>query len=88
MQFQSDILGTTILRPSDTEATARGAAFLAGLSTGFWDGLAELRTLPTPVTRFEPAMEQALRSSRIDAWHDALRRIGTKGDMLPSPELD
>ncbi len=38
MQFQSDVLQVPVLRPEVTESAARGAAFLAGLATGFWDG--------------------------------------------------
>lgn len=44
MQFQSDILHTEVLRPKITETTALGAAYLAGLSTGFWTGIDEIKS--------------------------------------------
>src|SRR5690606_31505978 len=45
MQFQSDILQTSVVRPAITETTAMGAAFLAGLAVGFWKDITELQSL-------------------------------------------
>ncbi len=54
MQFQADMLGVPVMRPQVTETTALGAAYLAGLATGFWSGEAELRAQRQNDVRFEP----------------------------------
>ncbi|MDO4443041.1 MAG: glycerol kinase GlpK [Slackia sp.] len=74
MQFQADILGAAIDRPAITESTALGAAFLAGLSTGFWSGLEEVAALRSGGRRFLPAMDEAERAERMAGWHDAVGR--------------
>jgi glycerol kinase len=72
MQFQADILGTPVERPEVTETTALGAAYLAGLATGFWRDQAEIARNWRSERRFEPAMP----SSRRDAlYHDWLRAV-------------
>lgn len=74
MQFQADILGIPVIRPATTETTALGAAFLAGLATGYWSGLDELRSLTESAQRFEPHMEAEKMQAAIAGWRDALRR--------------
>lgn len=74
MQFQADLLGIPVLRPKVVEATARGAAFLAGLSTGFWKSTAELQNSFELDRRFEPAMEQDQREALYDGWKRAVQR--------------
>lgn len=55
MQFQADILNAQLNRPKVLESTGLGAAFLAGLSTGFWEGTAELRAMRERDDHFRPA---------------------------------
>ena len=62
MQFQADILGVPVVRPQVTETTALGAAYLAGLATGFWASPEELRAKRQGDVRFEPRMERRAKS--------------------------
>jgi len=72
MQLQADFAATRILRPDDVEATARGAAVLAGLGAGLWE---RADALPRPGVRaFEPALGEAERQERLAAWRAALER--------------
>ncbi len=59
MQFQSDILGIPLVRPKIRETTALGAAYLAGLATGFWTGTDEIQTQWQKDKEFRPAMDAA-----------------------------
>jgi glycerol kinase len=74
MQFQADIMDGTILRPLVRETTALGAACLAGLALGFWEGLEELRALWQCDRAFEPAMEGARRERLLAGWRKAVGR--------------
>lgn len=74
LQFQADILGRPVRRSCDSEATALGAAYLAGLSSGFWDGLDALRALPASDVVFEPAGAKAWREALIAGWRQAIGR--------------
>jgi glycerol kinase len=74
MQFQADVLGVPVVRPQVTETTALGAAYLAGLATGFWAGPEELRAKRTGDTRFEPRMDAGEREARRALWHRAVER--------------
>ena len=74
MQFQSDIVGRTILRPVIRETTALGAAYLAGLAVGFWDGLEEIKKAREIARVFNPAMEEEQRSKLLGGWHKAVER--------------
>ena len=56
MQFQADILGAKILRPRKIEATAKGAAYLAGLAEDVWESQYELRAIKENIDEFLPAM--------------------------------
>ena len=74
MQFQSDLLRTPLRRPQNTETTALGAAFLAGLSVGFWKDMDELRALRTQDVRYEPGMEDVRHAALLQGWKQAVRR--------------
>ena len=74
MQFQSDILGLPVRRPEDAEATALGAAYLSGLTTGFWKDLDALRSLPRSEVAFNPCKTEAWRKRLLEGWHVAIRR--------------
>jgi glycerol kinase len=72
MQQQADILGIPILRPETTEATALGAAFLAGLGVGFWPDRAALQSLWKPQTTFSPTLPQSEREAALHQWRQAV----------------
>ncbi|MCB0569425.1 MAG: glycerol kinase GlpK [Phaeodactylibacter sp.] len=74
MQFQADILGVQVERPQIIETTALGAAYLAGLASGFWkqEELAEKWQLDTS---FSPAMDEAQRIGLYKGWQKAVRRV-------------
>lgn len=73
-QFQADILGVPVERPSITETTALGAAYLAGLATGFWRNEAELKPQLRIERRFEPCMETSRREELCRGWRRAVER--------------
>ena len=75
MQFQADILNAQLNRPKVLESTGLGAAFLAGLSTGFWKDTAELRSMRERDDHFRPEMIADEREEKLAAWHDAVRRV-------------
>jgi glycerol kinase len=74
MQFQADLLGVSVVRPRVTETTALGAAYLAGLATGFWAGPDELRAKRQNDVRFEPRMDAAEAGERRAKWRRAVER--------------
>jgi glycerol kinase len=74
MQFQADLLGVPVVRPRVTETTALGAAYLAGLATGFWNGPDELRMKRKDDVRFEPKMDASERKERRARWQRAVER--------------
>jgi glycerol kinase len=74
MQFQADVMGVPVVRPVVTETTALGAAYLAGLATGFWAGTDEIATLWKADRRFEPAMNVDQRDARVEEWRRAVDR--------------
>jgi glycerol kinase len=73
MQFQADILGVQVHRPAVTETTALGAAYMAGIGTGFWK-LEDLSQHHQSGQTFEPAMEEAERSRLYKGWKKAIQR--------------
>ena len=77
MQMQSDFSAVTVQISANPEATAAGAAFLAGLATGFFTDRAQLRRLSSARKRFEPSMEEGERRSRLSGWHRALAACRT-----------
>ena len=72
MQFQSDILNKEVLRPETTEATALGAAYLAGLATGVWKDTEELRSRRRIQRRFTPGMSADHREQLLRGWSSAV----------------
>jgi glycerol kinase len=73
-QFQADILGIPVERPATTESTALGAAYLAGLATGFWQDERELATHLKLGRRFEPGMDVSRREELYAGWERAVER--------------
>lgn len=73
MQFQADISGVGVIRPAQTEATAAGAAYLAGLAVGFWKNKNEILRLPDNQTEFKPAITAKRREALTDGWKRAVR---------------
>src|SRR5690606_10702848 len=70
MQFQADIVQSNVIRPAITETTAMGAAFLAGLATGFWNDIEELRTLWKQDNIFNPRKTKTAQE-QIKEWKRA-----------------
>jgi len=80
MQFQSDILDIDVLCPETTEATALGAAYLAGLATGVWKNTEQLRSHRKIKRRYTPNMNTGQRETLLDGWEQAVRRSLTQSD--------
>jgi glycerol kinase len=74
MQFQADLLGVPVVRPRVTETTALGAAYLAGIQSGFWPGTRQVAELWREDARFEPHMNGAQRQSLMRDWRRAVER--------------
>src|SRR5690349_21453641 len=74
MQFQADILGVPVQRPQVAETTALGAAYLAGLATGFWSSQQELSEHWQVDRTFEPQMKQDQREQLYAGWKRAVER--------------
>lgn len=74
LQFQADILGIPVVRPSVTETTALGAAYLAGIAVGLWRDAAEIANVPVEVKRFEPRMPRSQAEALRKRWNEALSR--------------
>ena len=73
MQFQADILGIAIARAKNLETTALGAAFLAGLTVGYWKDLDELKSLHGTAQIFEPKMNEARKEDLYKGWKKAVK---------------
>ncbi|MBQ1699814.1 MAG: glycerol kinase GlpK [Bacteroidales bacterium] len=74
MQFQADILGTRVIRPKVTETTAKGACYLAGLATGFWDSIDQIKSQWQAERTFAPAADEATVALLKKGWADAIGR--------------
>jgi len=74
MQFQADILGVPVVRPTVTETTALGAAYAAGLAVGFWAGTDQLRQNWDIDRTFRPALDGATREALCVGWAKAVDR--------------
>jgi glycerol kinase len=74
MQFQSDVTGIPVIRPSVNETTALGAAFAAGLTVGLWRDEAELRTLMRNGDRFDPSITEEARTALLREWDKGIQR--------------
>ena len=73
LEFQANILGVKVARAENLETTALGAAFLAGLATGYWESLDELKNLNTAGKLFIPTMENEEREKLYKGWKRAVR---------------
>lgn len=74
MQFQSDIIDTKVTRPEIMETTALGAAYLAGLASGFWKNTDELKRQWKADKSYNPAMDSKERTELLKNWHKAIGR--------------
>lgn len=74
MQMQADFLGVPVVRPQVTETTALGAAYLAGLATGFWRDGAEIAAQWQVERRFEPRLGEGERVAKLARWREAVER--------------
>jgi len=74
MQFQADILGKRVLRPANTETTALGAAFAAGLAVNYWENQSELTKLWRVEKDYEPRMRMSERDRLYAGWREAVSR--------------
>jgi glycerol kinase len=79
MQFQADILGRPIVRPVDAETTALGAAYLAGLATGFFKSLEELEQFWRAERTYEPRMKADRREELYAGWKQAVAQCTYAG---------
>ena len=73
MQFQSDILGKEVLRPECIETTALGAAYLAGLSVGYYSDLQEIRENWALSNTFNPKITEEERAKKVKGWQRAVK---------------
>ncbi len=78
MQFQADIVDRPLRRPNIRETTALGAAYLAGLATGVWSGLEDIRGSWTLDRLYQPAMAADKRTGLLAGWHEAVDRIRSR----------
>ena len=74
LQFQADLCGLPVRRPAQLETTALGAAYLAGLATGFWGGLDEIARTREPDTVFAPQAERSAMRAKQARWREAVAR--------------
>ena len=74
LQFEAELLDGPVRRPVSTEATARGAAFLAGLAVGYWPDRAALARIWKLDREFTPAMDAASRARLRGGWQKAVSR--------------
>lgn len=74
MQFQADILGTRVIRPRVTETTAMGACYLAGLATGYWKDLDEIKQQWSAETEFSPLAPAEKVMNLRNGWRNAIGR--------------
>ena len=74
MQFQADILQVPVVRPRTLETTALGAAYLAGLAVGYWDGIEGIRSQWQTDRRFDPVMKVEEVNGLRAGWERALER--------------
>lgn len=80
MQFQSDILDCKVIRPKNVETTSQGAAYFAGLATGYYRDLADVDDNWQKDREFEPEMKAEVRGEKLKGWQSAV------GKTLSSPK--
>ncbi len=73
MQFQSDILNTKVVRPTITETTALGAAYLAGIAVGYWKNVEEIQQQWQVDKSFAPSMRDEKRNELVNGWQRAVK---------------
>ena len=73
MQFQSDVLGIDVVRPQNTESTAMGAAYLAGLGCEIWTSMEELSASLAPQDTFKPSKDKSEMRNKISGWKRAVK---------------
>lgn len=78
MQFQADILNTSVVRPYCIETTAMGAAYLAGLAVGYWRSKEEILANHVIAAEFKPQMGQAKKESLLQGWHNAVKAASVR----------
>ena len=78
MQFQADISDIDVIRPKNTETTALGAAYLAGLATGVWKSLTEIKRHKPIDQVYHAAMKAECRRKNLEGWHSAVGRVLTQ----------
>ena len=74
LQFQSDLLNVSVRRPVVAETTALGAAYLAGLAVGYWDGFDDVTKNWALDREFRPSMDAATREKLYAGWKKAVSR--------------
>ena len=74
MQFQADIHGTSVIRPTVTETTALGAAYLAGLAVGYWESIDHIKSQWGVDTQFNPVASPEKVEALKNGWADAIKR--------------
>ncbi|MBV8832456.1 MAG: glycerol kinase, partial [Acidobacteriaceae bacterium] len=83
LQFQADLLGIPVVRPAITETTSLGAAYLAGLSVGFWKDMSEIEGQWKAERTFEPQKSKDEMQNMQSRWQEALNR---SRDWADSPK--
>lgn len=78
MQFQADILNTSVVRPYCIETTAMGAAYLAGLAVGYWRSKEEILANHVIAAEFKPQLGQAKRENLLQGWHNAVKAASVR----------
>jgi glycerol kinase len=74
MQFQADVLGVPVIRPTVAETTALGSAYAAGLAVGFWNGEDDIRANWAKDKEWDPAMDEESRQRQYQNWKRAVTR--------------
>jgi glycerol kinase len=78
MQFQADLIGRPVLPSANEELSALGAAWMGGLTLGWWASAAELENLPHDGIRFDPAIDAKEREALCTSWRVAMSRTRMK----------
>jgi glycerol kinase len=86
MQFQADLLGCKVIRPTVVETTALGAAYLAGLAVGYWNSVEEIQQLWATEKEFLPAGDPEQIKKGIKGWERAIHTAQSWTDELPDAE--
>jgi glycerol kinase len=78
MQFQADILGVKLRRPESLETTSLGAIFAAGMGSGVWNSLDQVKQAWKLEREFIPQMNDSDRTENLARWHQAVKRVTLK----------